>query len=736
MAANAGRAKFVIQPFKHNQQMDEEYANKTWQTLHNAIHEIHKQNASGLSFEELYRNAYNMVLHKFGDKLYQGLSDTITAHLRTVAEHVQTANDTEFLSELKDKWDKHKVSSIMIRDILMYMDRTYVVAQKKVAVYERGLHIFRDEVVRNPRVKDRLLEMLLNLVARERAGEMIPRGLIKTITGMLFELGQDVYSKDFEQPFLQRSADFYKIESNEYLAQNSAPDYMKKAEQRLHEEEDRVSHYLDARTEPKIKEVAERELVARHMRQLAEMKNSGCIVMLEDNKVEDLARMYKLFKRVTQPTSGLSVIREIMTAHVKTRGTELVQEEEHKGDPVLYVQGLLTLRDKYQQVIEQAFESDKQFTNALNQAFEHFINLNQHSPEYISLFVDDQLRKGMKGTSEEEVEQTLDKVVMLFRYLQEKDVFEKYYKQHLAKRLLGGRSVSDDAERSMIAKLKHECGYQFTSKLEGMFVDMKVSADTQDAFRLANGSSSKVDGIELAVHVLTTGFWPTQVGGKCTLPPQISKCCEVFKDQYLKQHSGRRLTWQANMGTADLKAKFKSRRHEINVSTYQMCVLLLFNTEDTLSYSQISDITAIPVGDLKRALQSLACAKFKILRKDPVGREVEDGDSFSFNEEFSAKQLRFKVGTVSAQKENETEKQETRQKVDEDRKPQIEAAIVRIMKSRKEMEHNALIAEVTTQLTSRFLPHPNVIKKRIESLIERDFLERDKGNWRKYTYLA
>jgi len=167
-----------------------------------------------------------------------------------------------------------------------------------------------------------------------------------------------------------------------------------------------------------------------------------------------------------------------------------------------------------------------------------------------------------------------------------------------------------------------------------------------------------------------------------------------------------------------------------------MCVLLLFNTEDTLSYSQISDITAIPVGDLKRALQSLACAKFKILRKDPVGREVEDGDSFSFDEEFSAKQLRFKVGTVSAQKENETEKQETRQKVDEDRKPQIEAAIVRIMKSRKEMEHNALIAEVTTQLTSRFLPHPNVIKKRIESLIERDFLERDKGNWRKYTYLA
>lgn len=52
------------------------------------------------------------------------------------------------------------------------------------------------------------------------------------------------------------------------------------------------------------------------------------------------------------------------------------------------------------------------------------------------------------------------------------------------------------------------------------------------------------------------------------------------------------------------------------------------------------------------------------------------------------------------------------------------------------MEHNALISEVTSQLTSRFMPHPNVIKKRIESLIEREFLERDGANWRKYKYLA
>ena len=85
---------------------------------------------------------------------------------------------------------------------------------------------------------------------------------------------------------------------------------MKKAEQRLSEEVDRVAHYLDPATELKIREVAERELIARHMRSLAEMEHSGIIAMIEDNKIEDLRRCYELYKRVTQPTPGLQVRQE------------------------------------------------------------------------------------------------------------------------------------------------------------------------------------------------------------------------------------------------------------------------------------------------------------------------------------------------------------------------------------------------------------------------------------------
>lgn len=126
--------------------------------------------------------------------------------------------------------------------------------------------------------------------------------------------------------------------------------------------------------------------------------------------------------------------------------------------------------------------------------FEYFLNLNAKSPEYLSLFIDDKLKKGVKGMSEQDIEQVLDKTMVLFRYLQEKDVFERYYKQHLAKRLLLNKSVSDDSEKNMISKLKTECGCQFTSKLEGMFRDITVSTTTMEEFK-SHIQSSKVKSL-------------------------------------------------------------------------------------------------------------------------------------------------------------------------------------------------------------------------------------------------
>ena len=119
------------------------------------------------------------------------------------------------------------------------------------------------------------------------------------------------------------------------------------------------------------------------------------------------------------------------------------------------------------------------------------------------------------------------------------------------------------------------------------------------------------------------------------------------------------------------------------MSTYQLCVLLLFNDTDKLTFREIADATGIPPAELKRSLQSLACVKGRnVLRKEPMSKDVGEEDAFLFNDRFASALVKVKIGTVVAAKESEPEKADTRQRVEEDRKPQIEAAVVRIMKVR------------------------------------------------------
>eukprot|EP01127_Copromyxa_protea_P005350 TRINITY_DN15293_c0_g1_i1.p1 TRINITY_DN15293_c0_g1~~TRINITY_DN15293_c0_g1_i1.p1 ORF type:complete len:736 (-),score=141.66 TRINITY_DN15293_c0_g1_i1:66-2273(-) len=731
------KPKITIKPFRHQVTMDPNYAENTWNLLRNAIHEIHKKNASGLSFEELYRNAYNMVLHKYGDRLYNGLKGVVDEHLKSVAKQVVAANDDNFLDVLNNVWNDHHQSMLMIRDILMYMDRVYVVHNNVHSVYDLGLVLFKDNVERHPKVCPRILSILLESIRRERGGEVINKGLIKNITQMLVDLGtpgvkqRSVYEDDFEGHFIETSRKFYRAESQNFISTNSASEYMKKVERRLEEEMERVKHYLDPGTESKIKEVVENELISSHMETLVEMQGSGLISMLEDNKIEDLARMFNLLGRVTK---GHELMKTVLGNHVKEIGKATVSDPGNKENA--YVSALLQLKEKYDTILITAFANDKAFQRTLNNAFEHFINLNPRSPEYISLFIDERLRKGLKG-SEEETETILDKVMTLFRFISEKDVFEKYYKQHLARRLLLNRSISDDAERNMISKLKTECGYQFTSKLEGMFQDMKTSAKTIEAFKeyIAGQRTNPLGGVELNVHVLTTGFWPTQSSTVCNLPVEINRCCEEFKKYYLGKHNGRRLTWQINMGTGELRAFFGKKRHELNVSTFQICILLLFNDHDSLTFAQIQSATGISSVDLYRSLWSLIVNKTRILNKEPRVKKWSDDDVYSFNDKFKSNLVRIKVLPVT-QSESQSEVSETQEKIDEDRKHMIEAAIVRIMKSRKTMQHVQLISEVTKQLASRFRPNPMVIKKRVESLIEREYLERSEEDRKSYNYLA
>jgi cullin 1 len=380
----------------------------------------------------------------------------------------------------------------------------------------------------------------------------------------------------------------------------------------------------------------------------------------------------------------------------------------------------------------------------MKEAFEVFVNKDVRkstTAELLSNFCDGLLKKSGERLSDEVLEKKLEKVVRLFGYLSDKDIFAEFYKKQLSKRLLLQRSSSDDAERSMIEKLKLRCGAQFTSKLEGMCVDMNLSNDIQSDFANYLSDEGVNLSIDLTVQVLTTGFWPTYKPDDLNLPLEMMTCIETFGAFHEKRSQHKILRWVHQLGSATVIGKFspngKQKEHDLIVSTLQATVLLLFNTQETLTFEEMQEALNVPAEELKRSVLSLCVGKYKVMTKTGEGgpKDILPADELSYNPNFTDRARRIKVPMIAA-RITQQEKDATRQSVDEDRKHAIEAAIVRIMKTRKSLEHQKLVLETSTQLVRHFKPDPKLIKKRIEDLIDREYLERDATKPTLYNYLA
>ncbi|BDA50712.1 Cullin-4 [Coccomyxa sp. Obi] len=719
--------KLVIKPLKSRPQLPADFEARTWGKLREAVLAVHAKRPVSCSLEELYGLVEDMCLHKMADRLYANLQKECDFHVSEQLTRLatdQTMDPVLFLEKVAACWKDHCDQMLIIRSIFLYLDRTYVISTSGVrSLFEMGLQLFGGHLAQHPEVERKTVVGLLQLIEAERNGDTVDRVLIAHLLRCFTSLG--IYETAFQAPFLQQTSEYYAAEGLQYMATTEVAEYLLHCERRLTEEYERCQHYLDASTRKPLISAVEAQLLERHMAAILEKGFNG---LMAEGRVPDLARLFGLCSRI----HALDSLKAAFRAYIKKAGIALIMDEEKDKDMVKL---LLDMKERLDTVLIEAFGRAEAFGHALKDAFEHFINQRANRPaELVAKFMDERLRGGQKGQSDEELDNTLDKALMLFRYIQGKDVFEAFYKKDLAKRLLLGKSASTDAEKAMITKLKAECGSQFTNKLEGMFKDVDLSRDIMTSFRQSASSRAKCPaGLDMSVHILTSGYWPTYPVLEAKLPVELTQYQTVFKDFYLSKHSGRRLVWHNSLGTCTVRAHFSKGVKELSVSLFQTVVLMLFNDADALSFEDIKAASGIEDRELRRTLQSLACGKTRVITKEPKGREVEDGDMFRFNADFTAQLFRIKINAIQL-KETVEENKKTNDQVLQDRQYQIDAAIVRVMKTRKSLSHKLLVSELLTQL--KFPMKQSDLKKRIESLIDREYLERDRENPNVYNYLA
>ncbi|KAI8379804.1 Cullin [Radiomyces spectabilis] len=731
--------------------------------------------------DSLYSLVYDMcnaIPRPFTDRLFTNIAEYLDKHTTLICQHILAHDDV--VTAYAREFEKFSLAADGVSKTCCYLnriitstyhgvgtDRRATVAggkYKKQNVEALALYLWKSNVLFTirDRFQNRLFYQVFELIRRDRDGDDAPHGTIKSVVVSLVQLNSfteqplQLYIEEFERPYLVHTKRYYESEAAREIAAGTVSSFMKKANARLQQETMRNNYYCHSTSHGRIvKEFEAQYIAAYQARLIDEFEN-----MLRHERFEDCSLAYKLLSHI--PT-GLKPILDIYERYILHLGKEIVSKLEQVvvKNPRAYVDQLLDLHTKYYDVNHQTFASDPLFTAAVDKAFRSIINdIAPHTsisgPETLARYCDmmmkknsgrkdmatidsrkkSTLRKATVDVNEGDPEEKLVKMITLFKYVDDKDVFQKFYSRMLAKRLIYGASSSEELELNMINRLKEICGVEYTSKLNKMFTDMSLSAELNVNFKNYVKQQSKKTGAAFDILVLTAGAWPLNQKddlkvpetNKIQIPAEFEESLSSFEKFYGSHHSGRRLLWQWNLARGELRLNYLDRHYELQLGLYQIILLLHFNTTMTATVDELISHSGLSKSDILRSLKPLV--DISILQS---GGPLNAHSELTINTSFTSKRTKIKV-TAAAHTDTHQETQATRKAVDEDRRMYLQAAIVRIMKSRQVLSHVQLIQEIIDQANSRFSPSVIMIKKCIEQLLEKQFIARQERDT--YVYVA
>ncbi|XP_070567709.1 cullin-5-like [Ptychodera flava] len=630
-------------------------------------------------------------------------------------------------------------------------------------------------------IKTRLQDSAMKLVHAERNGEAFDAQLVIGVRESYVNLCSNIedklqiYRENFETAYLDATESFYKATAPSYLAENGVQNYMKYADAKLKEEEQRAMRYLETRKGCNSVQALTDKCVSVLVTEFKETILAECSSMIKVNETEKLRLMFSLMDRVLD---GISPMLRDLEDHIIEAGlADMVAAAEIiTTDSEKYVEQLLILFNKFSALVKDAFNDDPRFLTSRDKAYKHVVNdttvfklelptkqkgvgsktqPESKCPELLANYCDMLLRKTplSKKLTSDEIENKLRNVLLVLKYVQNKDVFMRFHKAHLTRRLILDTSADSEKEENMVEWLR-EVGMpaDYVNKLARMFQDIKVSEDLNQQFKEAyrnNEHSAIADSIN--IKILNAGAWARSSERiPVSLPLELEDYIPEVEEFYRKNHSGRKLQWHHLMSNGIITFKNKVGIYDVEVTTFQMAVLFAWNQRqnEKISFENLRLATELPDTELRRTLWSLVQfpkIKRQVLICNPEvksPKEFTDGSIFWVNQNFgviknSKLQKRGKINLIGRlQLSTERSSEEDKEGIVQLRILRTQEAIVKIMKMRKKISNAQLQTELVEILKNMFLPSKKMIKEQIEWLIEHKYMRRDEDNINMFIYMA
>ncbi|XP_008553140.1 cullin-5 isoform X1 [Microplitis demolitor] len=635
-------------------------------------------------------------------------------------------------------------------------------------------------------IKQRLQDSAMKLVRAERNGEAFDSQLVIGVRESYVNLCSNpndklqIYRENFEAAYIETTESFYWVKAPEQLHAHGVEHYMRYAEAKLREEELRAQKYLEPNSSSVqlLTDCCVKVLVATFKAAIL----GECPRMIRTHQTEKLRLMLKLMDRVPD---GVGPMLKDLEDHISSAGladmmaaVDVITQDSEK-----YVERLLEQFRKFSKLVKEAFDDDPRFLTARDKAYKLVVNdatvfrlelpskqppgasnvvntkpssnnnglPESKCPELLANYCDMLLRKTphSKKLTSDEIESKLRDVLLVLKYVQNKDVFMRYHKAHLTRRLILDTSADSEKEENMVEWLR-EVGMpaDYVNKLARMFQDIKVSQDLNQQFK-EQCRAAIADSIN--IKILNAGAWAR--GSErvtVSLPLQLEDYIPEVEEFYKKKHNGRKLQWYHHMSNGTLTFSNEVGRFDVDVTTFQMAVLFAWNQRprDKVSYENLQLATELPDPELRRTLWSL-CAFPKLKRQlvlvDPPACSPKDfshNSIFWVNQEFAIikngkLQKRGRINLIGRlQLSTERSKEEDNQCIVQLRILRVQEAIIKILKMRKKITNAQLQTELVDILKNMFLPSKKMIKEQIEWLIEHKYIKRHDDDINTFVYMT
>lgn len=656
-----------------------------------------------------------------------------------------------------------------------------------------------------------------------------------------------LYRDSFEHKFLEQGEAFYRAKSADMLAgdgvgQTGFPvrDYIEFVSMRaMQSEMDLATSFTLASTPRLLQGVLDRCLISEHKDVLYSEANA----MLSGDCEGDLHNLYTLLNRIP---GAFRPVQDMLRRHVEMAGraalrpwSALTAEQVLASDafskdvvakPSLllqssgtesttqpstsvsqafaFVKAAWAVFYRFSRLTREAFCSDTECIASLIQGCERYINSIPAAPHLIAQFCHEMLQSSansngkswyeaddwreercgsLGSTVTDERDSWMARAARMFRFLSEKDVFQKMYALRLSRRLIYETSTSLRDEEEMLSILGTLCGPDYTSRLRRMFADMDVSTEETAKFHKSEDGSSL--SFEFQALVLSSVAWPisdgsgqqsscspvaprSDIGIACALavmptpapisaiavvsrssststisadtaafaalPLRIAQACDSFAQQYIEsdRHTGRKVTWMYQFSRVGLSGMFGEKEVLFEVSLVQAALLLQFNDQKVISVRGFSMSLGIPRDVIRNVLQLLLNKEILILggsstatgalSKGATALCLSDDTEVCVNERLQSPQgVVLRLALMSFEQEKATANvARVRQAVESDRRTTVQASIVRILKRDRVLDEEALLAKVVPDLARFPVGYSDIIQN-IETLIENEYISRE-----------